>query len=70
MKKIKIKSADKLTFNNALLSAEYLIKQEHPNKLCKSCQKTLRLLKELKKELNNQAIGDNLVWDTFKYADK
>jgi len=47
MKKIKVKNAYRLTFNDALLSVESQVKLEHyPNKPCKHCQKTLRLLKE------------------------
>lgn len=71
MKKIRIKSPYRLSFNDAILAAEYLVKNDNiPNKTFRYCQKTLRLLKELKKRLNYQAIGDNLVWYAFRVANR
>ena len=56
-----------LTFNDAFNAAITSVKKEHtPNKSCAKCKKTLGLLKTLKKQLNHQAIGNNLVWAAYK----
>ena len=66
MKAKKIKSAYALTFDDAISAAEYLVKiDDYPKKPCKVCKQTLLLLKELRKRLDNQAIGNNLVWKAF-----
>ncbi|MFA5795494.1 MAG: hypothetical protein WC980_10575 [Candidatus Brocadiia bacterium] len=62
----KTKSASKLTFDDAMSAAEFLVKREHyPDKPCKECKKTLQLLKKVKKQLDDSAIGNNLVWHAF-----
>lgn len=64
---MKKKRADKLTFDDALLAAEYLVSIEHyPEKPCKKCRYTLRLIKLLKKHLSDMAIDDNVIWDAYK----
>ena len=56
-----------LTFDDAFNAAISLVKKEHsPKKPCVKCRKTLGLLKTLKKQLNHQAIGNNLVWAAYK----
>ena len=60
-------SPHNLTFDDAFNAAISLVKKEHsPNKPCLKCKKTLGLLKTLKKQLNHQAIGNNLVWAAYK----
>ncbi len=60
----------KLTFENALDAAGYLIRGEHPDsKLCEKCLKTLEMIRELRKRFKDHAINNNLVWYAFREVD-
>ena len=67
MAKSKIKNPYRLSFKDVLSAAIGLVGQEHlPHKPCPECKRTIALLKEVKKRLNDQAIGSNLVWYACK----
>lgn len=60
----------KLTFDNALAAAAYLIRGEHTeSKPCKDCRKTLRMIRQLQKRFKSHAVDDNLVWYAFRELD-
>ncbi len=61
------KNAHRLTIDDALEAMENLVRMEHyPEEPCKVCKKVLRLLEEIKNELDSMAVGDNLVYYAYK----
>ncbi|ODS35049.1 hypothetical protein BEH94_03765 [Candidatus Altiarchaeales archaeon WOR_SM1_SCG] len=56
-----------LRFEDALSAAIYLVEMEHyPDKPCKECRKTIKILREAKKHLWSMAIGNNSVQQAYK----
>ena len=67
MVKKRLKNPYRLTFEDVLEAATYLIRDEHADsKLCKECQRTLEMVAELKKRFEGHAIDSNLVWYAFR----
>ncbi len=61
------KSPHRISLEDAIRAAEELLHLEHhPEKPCRSCRKTLSLLKTLRTELTLSAHITNLVWPALQ----
>ena len=63
----KVKSPYHITFKDALNAAILLVEREdYPKKPCPKCAKTIKLLNQLKYDLKQTALEQNLVWYAHK----
>ncbi len=71
MSKRNLKSPYKLTIDDALIAATNLVRGEHVgSKPCAECQRTLRLITELRKRFEDHAMDSNLIWYAFQDGDR